>query len=290
MQNSEVPGWQNIGWNGLSLHIPAAWDPTVIYPTYLFFEENGRAVFEVKWQKIKGKFAPEKSLDQIRKSFKDEVSLHNWDIPSDLQHLLPSFSISGFELQHEKNQNKGMILYCPECESVTLVQWYLDTDTETELLGQILSSFRDHTNESEQVWSIYDIKAVLPVAAELTSHEFLPGRYTLCFDLVGTQLTLYRFKPAAILLEKKSVGEFGKDLLSIRQQAEGNGWASWKHKAEGIELLLAKLRRKPVWHWMRLWYIPEQNVILGVKAEGKRLIETGWLDTICENFSSLQSQ
>ena len=183
-----------------------------------------------------------------------------------------------------------MIIFCPECERATLVQWYFDAERETDLLGKILQSFRDHTNKSEQVWSIYDIKAILPVEAKLTKHEFLPGRYTLCFDIMGTQLTLYRFKPAAVLLEKKSVGEFGKDLLNFAQQAEGNGWASWQHASEGIDLLLAKLRRKPAWHWMRLWHDPKQNVILGVKAEGKRIAKTGWLDTICENFTSLQSQ
>jgi hypothetical protein len=282
----QTPTWQDIGWNGVSLQLPHSWQPTIIYPSYLFFEDEGQAVFEIKWQQIRGKFSPRKNFVQIRETLKNGTQMDPWHIPPELQPLLAHYTVSGFQLQHENNRSHGLLLYCSKCRRATLVQWYFDPARRKNILQHILASLRDHPEGVEQAWSVFDIKTLLPVEAALQSHEFLPGRYTLCFELGSTTVTLYRFKPAAVLLQNKHIGEFGTPLLNREPVEAGNGWASWRYRAEGLELLLAKARRDPPWQWMRLWHDPEQNVILGVKAEGKPLTETDWLGKICANFTS----
>ncbi len=289
IDGSSAVQWQDIGWNGTFLQIPASWQPTVIYPSYLFFEDEGQAIFEIKWQKIGGKFSIKKNLAQIQATLKNG-KLHTWEIPPDLQRLLTPYTVTGFQLLQENKSSHGMLLYCPTCKRVTLMQWHFDPESEKYILEKILASFRDHPKKAEQAWSVFDIRTLLPVEAVLQSHEFLPGRYTLCFELGVTSVTLYRFKPAAILLQNKDIGEFGTALINKKPLEVNNGKASWHYKAKGLERFLAKARSQPACQWMRLWHNHEQNVILGVKAEGKRFTETGWLEKICDNYTSTESQ
>ena len=282
--------WQEIGWNGLVVQLPATWQPTVIYPAYLFFEHEGKPVFEIKWQNVRGRFSAEKALGQIQESLPKETRLNKWDLPEDLRQLVSSFTAEGFQLQQDNYLGHGLVLFCPACKQATLLQWYIETGKNRSLLVHILGSLKDHSETQEQLWSLYDIRAWLPADALLRSHEFLPGKYTLSFDYKGVVLTLYRYKPAAVLLEKESISEFGSKFMETKPMDEGNGWATWQTKAEGINLLLAKLRRKPLWNWMRLWHDPEHNVILGVKAEGKYSTKHDWLGKICNDYKPTLSK
>ena len=69
-----------------------------------------------------------------------------------------------------------------------------------------------------------------------------------------------------------------------------NHSAIWHYRTKGLERFLAKARSQPACQWMRLWHNVEQNVILGVKAEGKRFTETGWLEKICDNYVEIESR
>ncbi len=290
MNNESPPTrWQEIGWDGLFFHIPFSWQPTVIYPAYMYFENKGRPAFEIKWQQVGGGFSPNKILDQLRLAQKNASSLDAWDVPRELQLRLEGLSVSGFRLQHGEKPSHGLVIHCPACGRTTLMQFHFDMEREMNLPARITGTFRDHPESSEQIWSVYDISAVLPDAAKLLTHEFLPGRYTLCFDLGGTRLTLYRFKPAAVLLGTNNIAEFGSQLVNRDPVEILEGSALWDHTAKGLELMLATARRKPVHQWMRLRHDPGHNVILGVRAEGKRWNGTGWLEKICNNFTSLDT-
>jgi len=281
--------WQNIAWNSLFLRIPASWQPTVIYPQYLFFEMEGRPVFEIKWQSLPGRFSGQRALDQIGNTMQKGTLLDKWEVPPAIQCTLQGYVIEGFQLRHAKGTCLGMVVYCQQCERVTLLQWHIDTEDQLELLTQIAASFHDHTDTPQQTWSIYDFRALLPQAVKLVSHEFLPGRYTLRFHLDRTAITLYRFKPAKVLLAKKTIGGFGQELLNRDPVEQTVNSAQWDHRYQGLSLLLAKVRRQPAWKWMRLWHDREHNAILGVRAEGKGPVNTAVLQWICENYVSLDT-
>lgn len=118
MMNNLPPPLQNIGWNGVLLHLPQTWQPTIIYPSYLFFEEEGQAIFEIKWQQIHGKFSSKKSFAQIRETMKKR-ELDTWELPPDLQLLLAPYTVSGFQLHYGNNHSHGLLLYCPNLGSRT---------------------------------------------------------------------------------------------------------------------------------------------------------------------------
>lgn len=285
-QPSAAPG-QEIGWNSLRFVLPADWQPTIIYPDYLFFEQEGFPVFELKWQLLSAKLSMEKLFRQLKVSLPQTSRLSIWKIPSDIQSLLTGFTATGFRVQEENGRSHGLILFCPECKKVSLLQWRLDPDKQRLFFTTTLETFRDHSNGPEELWAMYDVRMMLPVEARLRSHEFLPGRYTLGFDLRGTLITLYRFKPAAALLRESTLGEFGRTLLDRPPAAEEDDRVSWISRARGLEFLKAKARRQPLWQWMRLRHDSDHNVILGVKAEGRPAIDTDWLEKIYDNFIAI---
>lgn len=281
--------WQDIGWNGLTFQVPRTWQPTAIYPAHLFFEHEGQPVFEIKWQKVQGNFSLQSGLKQLKKTFSKNAHLRIQDLPSSLCEHLFTDKAAGFQIEHGNALNDGMIAYCAVCKQVILAQWYFNTEENSKLLATIFSSLRDHDDSDKQLLAVYDIRAKLPSQAMLLYHELQPGKYTFRYELGSTFLTLYRFKPAAVILANQSLGEFGRGLFEQNPTSQGEKIASWNYQAKGVGRLIALLRRKPTASWMRLWHAPEQNVILGVKAEGKKLTDTGWLEKVCNNFSSIDN-
>jgi hypothetical protein len=44
---------------------------------------------------------------------------------------------------------------------------------------------------------------------------------------------------------------------------------------------------KASYYWLGLWHLEEKNRILGVRAEGKKPLDTELLDRICAHYESI---
>lgn len=279
--------WQLIGWDGITVRLPQQWQPTVILRDYLFFEHEGRPVFEMKWQPAGRRFAPEKILKNIGKTLQHaHSSLREWDGLSSLAGPADRFTVTGFQLREGALDSRGLLLYCPACRRATLLRLYGEPPADSLTLEHILTSFSDHADGDDLLWAVYDICCRLPARAKLVTHEFLAGRYAIAFSLDAVLLTLLRFKPAAVLLRNQDLTAFGAPLAgTARRAGQGSPDAStWIEAASGPLRLLRRLQRKPAWSWLKLWHIRDENVILGVKGEGTR----GGPDTaLLENISSM---
>ena len=133
---------------------------------------------------------------------------------------------------------------------------------------------------------MYDIRARLPVQAELKSHEFLVGRYTLSFALKATNIYLYRFKPAAAILKNQSLQEFGASLAgdAVCIDNKSDRTATWEYTASGLDRLPVMFRRKPGWIWLQLRFKKDKNAILAVKGIGNQAMDRELMEHIAENF------
>jgi hypothetical protein len=269
-----VAHWQLIGWDGITVRVPPHWQPTVILRDYLFFEHEGRPVLEVKWQYAGRRFAPDRVLGKIGKTLRQGRSeLREWNIPPALQETVSRFTVTGFQFREGPYDSRGLLLFCPICRRATLLRFYTPPHEEGPAMDQVLASFSDHPGNRDRLWAVYDISALLPAEAELQAHEFLVGRYTLTFSLDRSVLTLFRFKPAAALLRNRDLSAFGAPLAGPARSAGSDdpGSFTWMEAASGSQRLLRRLQRKPVWTWLKLWHVQEENVILGIKGEGKQL-------------------
>ena len=279
--------WQDIAWGGVSLQLPADWQPSIIHKSYLFFEHEGNPAFAIRWEKIRGSFSAEKILHRMRKSFKHgSAALEQWDRQDELQEKYNKFSITAYTWHDDGGKGKGLLLYCSDCSRATLIQLYEKDSREKGIVDHILATYCDHPSGPEQEWSMFDIRALMPVDAELQSHEFLAGRYTLSFLLNSSTLTLYRFKPSAAILLHQSIREFGSSLADGAPLVEkgSDEEAYWEFRASGLQKLAVRLRRKPGWIWLKLKELKEHNAILAVKASGKDKMDEKIVEHITDHF------
>ena len=267
--------------------LPADWQPTLIYDSYLLFEQNGRPAFEIKWKTIRGQFSPKRILRKLHRALKPAgTSVEPWPLPEQIPALQPDLSMMGFQWQGSKQGCRGLLLYCPHCERVTLLQVYGSGQARIADLESIMASFSDHSDSDDQCWSMYGLKARLPVQAKLLRHEFLIGRFELSFTLQGRTMTLYRFKPAATILANQSLHDFGAPLAAPAPCIEKEpDQVTWEQELRGLSKLLALLKRKPACTRLHLWHLQEKNAILGIKVTGKRSLARELVNKVTENFN-----
>lgn len=282
--------WQDIAWNGVSLRLPASWTPTVIQQSYLFFEEQGRPAFAIKWNRIRGRFSAQRILERLQKSAQGTPAKYSSaPIPQELLPFVKEYSAAGFECRDPSGTSQVFLLFCPHCGYSTMLQFYPDSLPDTNSLPSILASFSDHPQRGEQNWSIYDIRARLPVQANLQSHEFLAGRYTLSFALPDTEVSLYRFKPAATILTNRSLVDFGTTLAgkAVCVYQDKSRLARWEFEASGLNRFVTLAGKKPGWIWLQLEHIVGKNAILAVKGSGRGSLNRVLMEKISANFSTV---
>lgn len=285
MADPSLPG-RFTAWNGIRLHVPESWHPAVILKDYLLFEEQYRPVFELKWQQIRGRFNPRRLISRLQKKQPDQL-LVDWELPPLWRQSLVRFSAHGLHWHGDGSEGYGALLYCRECSRAILLQFHGTVALDAPFVSELLGSLQDHTADQMQPWAIFDIRAELPVTATLLAQEFLPGRFTLSLDIDGQVLTLLRFKPAAELLRNQTLLQFGVDLTGIPNTGTHDDpfTVQLQQYRIGLHRLLAKLRRQPSDHSLYLRHITENNVILGIRAQGRRPIAPELLHAITSHFA-----
>jgi len=279
--------WQKLAWDGISMRLPGNWQPAVIQKSYLLFEQEGEAVFAVKWQRRHGSFSPDRILKNLQDSFPQPAAMIQWQPEKELAEIVRQYSITGFQYQDKDKSFLGLLLFCPHCRRVTIFQHYTRDLKCRRLLCHILQTFSDHTPGEEQDWSIFDIRAQLPAKAELKTYEFLAGKYTISFSLGDANIELYRFKPAAAILKNKSLLEFGSHLAGKAACVDFTPVkeAHWEYTATGLDRLPVMLGRQPSWIWLYLKVSNEKNAILAVRGSGRRSMDRKRMQYIADNFT-----
>lgn len=287
---SSGENWQEIAWDGLCFKLPQKWVPTVVDKSYLLFEDAGRPVFAIKWNTIRGRFNAQNIIKKLqRSSQRSTVRISPWKVPDQLLRLTGEMTIAGFQSQDDQGKSLGLLLFCPQCNRSTMLQFY-EPGHDVYNLCRILESLTDHPQGNKQKWTIYDILAILPTQAKLLSHEFLAGRYTLSFTLPEAEITLYRFKPAAAILKNQSLVEFAAPFAECAVCIDNNeGSAQWEYSASGLDRLAAIAMRRPRWIWMQVIHDADHNALIAVKGKGQRIIDRELLLNIAKEFNVTDS-
>lgn len=298
LKNRET--WKEVGWNGIRFSVPSAWEAGRIGERYILLEHDGLPVLELKWNKIKGKFSSEKQLKRLKSDYHKQqfaMEISPWFIPKDLQNVLKSHEINGFQWKGKLFAGKGLILFCKDCHCATLLQFYERRDAGKDRLnliykGKILSSFQDHSLNGTYLWSVFDIRTVLQEHFKLLGHSFSPGSFELEFDTGVCHVFFYRWSPASVILIENDLQAFAEKVFpfkSCRLESKALGdyetieiqsfpsislWKKWRQK----------LHKKPIFKWARLWHISKANRILAVKAESDKPLDFELLKSICSEY------
>jgi len=195
--------WKEIAWNGISFEVPGSWEIAEIGVRHLILEDDSGPAMEVKWGPLRGKFSHRAHLKrigafqtrQLKKTFKEWPLLPAWE------EALSGFQTSGFTWHTDTKVGRGVILYCPVCRKAALIQFLQPKGFRSEKIPlKVLSTFQDHREDDQTIWSVFDIRASMPANFVLASHRFEPGNFELAFEHGSRKVFLYRWAPASVLL------------------------------------------------------------------------------------------
>jgi hypothetical protein len=290
--------WKEVAWNEIQFLVPADWEVSSIGSHYLMLEEESGPIFEVKWGQIRGNFSHKVQLQRInaligklpRKTVKE------CPLPHDLKKALGAFKSTGFSWGGESIGGLGVILFCPECRKATLIQFFQRNSVVSEdIYRSILTSFQDHRQDAQVVWSVFDIRAKIPKNLRLVRHCLEPGRFELAFESNGQKITLYRWGPASVLLQDQDLLEFARTVAGFYQDKphsmieSGSKVVEWETSPpiSGWQRLLSRILAKHSFQWVRLWHLVEKNRILAIRATGKKPLDFHLLERIFTDYESL---
>jgi hypothetical protein len=289
--------WKEIAWCGVRFKIPADWQPGEIGLRYLLIESRSGPAMEIKWAPVKGKFSHQTHLKRLASLQKKQVkkSIRAEPLSAEWEAALSDFDASEFSWESESTCGRGVILYCTSCRNASLIQFfYKNLSSNNSMATNVLNSFHDHRSDDQMLWSAYDIRALMPKTFELKHHRFEAGRYVLDFACRGQHIILYRWAPASILLGKQDLVQFARSVadFSTTEPVAGkmNGWdtVEWSvSPASDWRRWLSRFSAKASYYWMGIWHLEAKNRILGVRAEGKKPLDTELLDGICSHYESI---
>jgi hypothetical protein len=287
---------KRIAWNNIQLSIPLTWEIARMGTNELIFQEEAKPRLELKWNKIKGNFSHDRHLKRLIRQQKNALQkpIEKWPLPLEWEKALAGFTASGFSWQSETNIGHGAILFCPVCRRATLVQFLGDEhNVKTHKRQKILESFRDHGDDGQTHWSLFDIKAILPDKFKLTQYRFQPGNYVLEFSNGKQKLHLLRWAPASAFLGDQTLFQFAEAITHIPQTDFSSMQINQEPAAEAYVKPLAKrkwFQRTPSNHafqlW-RFWHVKTKNRILAVKIESNDAIDPHLADDICKYYDCL---
>lgn len=289
---------KEVAWNGIRFLSPRKWEVGKIGPRYLLLEDESGPVMEVKWRRVKGTFSHEAHLRRLGASHgkRPGKSLKERPVPAEWEKVLENFETTGFSWRGTSLGGVGVILYCPTCRNASLIQFYQRDSNELQHIYQsILASFQDHRQDDQVIWSLFDIRALIPKQFNLMHHRLESGQFELAFESKGQQITLHRWGPAAIILGNKDLTEFAEtviDTLGVKPHSitrSGNNIIEWQvtPSSSRWKRLWQRMKTRHPFRCYRLWHLKEKNRILGISAVGKKPFDTRFLELIFNGYENL---
>ena len=286
--------WKQVAWNEISFNVPESWEIAEIGVRHLILEDDSGPAMEVKWGPVRGKFSHRTHLKRVGafQTRKLKKTVEEWPLSPQWEEALSGFQASGFSWHTQSKVGRGIILYCPVCRKAALIQFLQQKAARSEDIPlKVLRTFQDHRDDGQVIWSVFDIRAMMPADFKLVTHRFEPGNFELAFEHRHQKIFLSRWAPASVILTGQDLMQFAK---SISDFSAGDPVPVDIDSGPAVELSssprfiwFSRFRAKPSFHWLGLWHLESKNRILGVKMQGKRAFDTLTLDKICAGYESL---
>lgn len=289
--------WRQIAWNGIRFDTPALWEIEQIGAHHLILEDQTGPIMEVKWGKVKGTFSHRAHLKRLAalQSRRNQISVAEWILPPPWESALADFEAGGFLWQSPAASGRGAILFCPVCRTATLIQFFGDSSVDREkVFLKILRSLQDHSQDGWLPWSIFDIRATLPQSLQLQRFLFEAGKFELAFTAGRDHIYLHRWAPASALLAGRDLVAFAGTIPEFARgtpqpitlnNCEAIAWE--KRPANNWWRNLDRFKKTPSFYFFCMWYLEEQNRILGVRVEGKGPVDIQLARQIYAHYESL---
>ncbi len=305
---SDITRWDEIAWNGIAFQKPSCWEIATIGRNYLMLGTQTGPRMEINWGKPSKAASHHHRLNQFKAAKryfgrrKHGLSADVWNPPQSWLDALPTHEVGGFSWKNPAGN--ALIISCSSCNRTSLFQFYQSSSEDHAhfhtIVSKLLSTFRDHSENNLQRWTVFDIRATLPAAFQIKSYQFSSGFMEMVFFTNGLRISLYRWSPASVLLAGRKLSEFAGLLPFYPEpslleagllQSETIGDANrmeWE-KTPSLSLLnrLAAFLSVGFSHQRFLIrHIAETNRILAVRSESRQSVDSNLFDQIVADYET----
>ncbi len=285
---------KEICWNDIKLEIPPNLEVIVSGEHHLLFEIDFQPILEIRWDsssKNRKNLKIEKIIQRMEKEFGRQVA--TVQLPNAILNNHVKYETTWLSWQDD-HRLSGAILRCRSCNTLFLIRFLSNHTTQRDTAFSVISSLDCHaSNGNGSVWSIQDLRIIIPKSHLLQNYNLAPGLTRLTFSSPGNLLHICRIAPARERLKKQKLTVILKTLLN--KQIIENYTVKKEHTIEIqhhptiFSQIIIRLRRQKPFCWARLWHNVERDRLQGVIMESIRPIDTEILQEVCENYAILPS-
>jgi hypothetical protein len=299
-KTSDITLWGEIAWNGIAFQKPSCWEIATIGRNYLMLGTHTDPKMEITWGNPSRTASHHRILKQLQsdmRSFgrrKHGLSFDAWNPPQSWLDALPAHKTTGFSWLNQTG--KVLIVSCASCNRTSLFQFYQSNSDDSgyfhSIVSRLLSTFRDHSENSSQKLAVFDIRATLPAAFQIKSYQFSPGFMAMDFFTKGHIISLYRWSPASVLLAGRKLSEFVGSLPfypgSASETLRDVNRMEWEKSPSFSPLtrIAAFLSAKCLHHRLLIRHVFETNRILAVRSESRQLMDSNLFDQIVAGYET----
>ncbi|MBU1001069.1 MAG: hypothetical protein KKE73_00935 [Proteobacteria bacterium] len=299
--SSNAPPWKALAWNGISLDVPADWDPVGLESHSLRAMGKGGLFLDLKWERYSPGVGGRGHLDGMGTNITSEAA--QTDVPPQILAAAKTLEGSGIQAKPfawdapAGQQATGLVLHCPQAETTALAQ-IVFPDAFPPSWGaaaRLLAGIRFHEAKGPVPWAVHGIRALVPGGLGLSSFSFHPGHFRLRFACGSrrgnTELILDRLGPADALLGTTALHDYADKLYGgSGAQAgffvPGPGPKAASGQAQPRPGLLARLKRDGAYRAVKgKTWLPGGNIILAVYMRSRHLQALEPFEPICEAYA-----
>lgn len=288
---------QEIAWNGIQFKYPSSWRIGALGACHLCLEDDDGPCMEIKWGPLKGRFSPEAYLRRLNKRHKKSVGRGAGisSVPESWVRNIKRFEYEGFSWQTGVRKGKGVILCCGICNTVSVVHFFPGKENGARIPYEaILDSFQDHHPNGEVPWSVFGLHAIIPETFLLVSHRFEAGIAELMFSEKHRNIRLFRWGPASVLLENRTLEMVARGVLDLpKTDSEMFFMKDWHGLQWHVERRLLvklpgfiRLGKRPCFERTCLWHAAGKNRILGVTFTAQKPFDIAEMEQVLNGYET----
>ena len=283
--------FRQVGWNGIRLTVPSAWETHIGGHNHLIFEADFSPLLEIRWKKsAKGKNPKSRSIEkQIKRT---TTTLREVNLPSEWSFLEEKYYTTCFG-KSELAFSTG-ICVCRECQSLLIFQLSHKEKNSAPLLRKCLKSLScHHSTDEPEFWSLQDFQLTLPPAYSLIDYSFTPGLTRISFRTRRTVLHIGKLGPADARLKGQTLEEILRSLagtpdLKVQFGENKKSCAGYQAPTIGKQIALRFKRDKPFVR-AEIHHDSTNNRLLAIVLESLRPIPPEICQSIWNNYEIIQA-
>lgn len=315
MKTLNFSAWLPFSWHGISLNLPADWNPGKITGEAnnggVRLDDSQIVRVELEWKDARGDERVSEIIDRYIEGLAKNAEKQKNKLKVERTLVLPGLDLPNMKNAEYFMWESNFVVYTLACYSpitdrliFVRVMGRHDEDL-SGILPRILNSLTDTDPEAPQPWALYDMVCVSPPNYKLESFDLKSGHVRLKFEEGNNTLIIDRLGLAKTILSNREMDAwynefFGKDVRHVNidfdfEESDGNKVlnVTGRPKSRWRSLLqpLPFWNMRPRQHLSgRVWTDMEANKIFAVQGFFKKDTEAPDIEACINSVHAVEPE